>query len=147
MLRIVASYHCIQFQVKLMNQTWENDNKPSFRPNFGPFGTNLGPKIFFKDLTLMLDTAASYHCMQLEKMAKKPCFRPDFGPFGPNSSCQFFSPKIWLCQSLNVMVSYHHVQYQKKLMIQSCKNLVMDRQTDRQTGIGGQEWFHRKLSD
>ena len=87
----------------------------------------------------MLDTAASYHCMQLEKMAKKPCFRPDFGPFGPNSSCQFFSPKTWLCQSLNVMVSYHHVQYQKKLMIQSCKNLVMDRQTDRQTGIGGQE--------
>ena len=71
MLRIVASYHCMQFQVKLMNQTWENDNKPSFRPNCGPFGTNLGPKIFFKDLTLMLDTAASYHCMQLEKMAKK----------------------------------------------------------------------------
>ena len=26
----------------------------------------------------------------------------------------FFSQKIWLHQSLDVMVSYHHVQYQKK---------------------------------
>ena len=30
----------------------------------------------------------------------------------------FFS-KTWLRQSLDVMVSYHHVQYKKKLMIQS----------------------------
>ena len=28
------------------------------------------------------------------------------------------------------MLRYRHVQYQKKLMIQSCKNLVTDRQTD-----------------
>ena len=42
------------------------------------------------------------------------------------------------------MVSYHHVQYQKKLMIQSWKNLVsdgltdgqMDRQTDESDFIG-----------
>ena len=30
----------------------------------------------------------------------------------------FFS-KIWFCQSLDIMVSFHYVQYQKKLMIQS----------------------------
>ena len=30
MLDIVASYHCIQFQGKLMNQTSENRKKPSF---------------------------------------------------------------------------------------------------------------------
>ena len=24
MLDIIASYHCMKFQVKLMNQTWEN---------------------------------------------------------------------------------------------------------------------------
>ena len=28
------------------------------------------------------------------------------------------------------MVSFHHVQYQKKLMLQSRENLVTDRQTD-----------------
>ena len=52
MLDIVASYHCMQFQGKLMNQTWENDKKPSFVPDFGPFGTNMGPKIFFRRLYL-----------------------------------------------------------------------------------------------
>ena len=44
----------------------------------------------------------------------------------------FFSSKIWLRQSLDVMVSYQHVQYQKKLMIQSWENLVTDGQNDRQ---------------
>ena len=50
----------------------------------------------------------------------------------------FFFSKIWLCKSLDVMVSYH-VQYQKKLMMQSQENLVadwwMDRQTDRWTRV------------
>ena len=31
----------------------------------------------------------------------------------------FFLSKIFLCQSLDIMVSYHHMQYQKKLMIES----------------------------
>ena len=35
MLYIVASYHCMQFQGKLMNQTWQNDKKPSFEPDYG----------------------------------------------------------------------------------------------------------------
>ena len=30
------------------------------------------------------------------------------------------------------MVKYYHTQYQKKLMIQSWENLVMDKQIDRQ---------------
>ena len=30
MLKIVASYHPMQFQGKLMNQTWKNSKKPSF---------------------------------------------------------------------------------------------------------------------
>ena len=44
----------------------------------------------------------------------------------------FFS-KIWLRQYLDVMVGYHYLQYQKKLMIQSRENSVMDGQTDRPT--------------
>ena len=31
----------------------------------------------------------------------------------------FFFSKIWLRQSLDIMVRYQHVKYQKKLMIQS----------------------------
>ena len=43
-----------------------------------------------------------------------------------------FGP-IWFRQSLEIIVSYHHVQYQKKLMIQSWENLVTDGQTDKRT--------------
>ena len=64
---------------------------------------------------------------------KKSSFGPKFGRSGPNSGRQIFFSKIWLRQSLDIMVSYHYVQYQKKLMIQSQENLVTGRQTDGQT--------------
>ena len=35
MLEIVASYHCMQFQDKLMNQTRKYGKKPSFGADFG----------------------------------------------------------------------------------------------------------------
>ena len=47
--------------------------------------------------------------------------------------------KIWLSQSLDIMGGYHHVQYQKKLTIQSRENLVTDRQTDRRTRVVSQD--------
>ena len=50
---------------------------------------------------------------------KKPGFWSNFGPFGPNSGRQNIFLRIWLHQSLAIMFSYHHVQYQKNLMIQS----------------------------
>ena len=62
-----------------------------------------------------------------------------YAPLTPNSDRQNLLSKICLRQSLDFMVSYHHVQNQKKLMIQSSENLVMDRQTDegtdRRTGV------------
>ena len=75
----------------------------------------------------MLDIDASYHCMQFQgkhmiqtqENCKKPNFGPDLGSLGPNSGYQLFFSKIRLCQSLDITVSYHHVKYQKKLMIQS----------------------------
>ena len=58
---------------------------------------------------------------QIGENGKTPRFGPEFGPFGPNSDCQFFfSPqKIWLYQLLDVMVSFHQAQHQKKLITQS----------------------------
>ena len=87
---------------------------------------NLCPQFFLWVLPLlMLDIAASYHCMQFQgkliiqtqENDKNPRAGPNLGPFCPNSGRQFFFFKIWLCQSLDIMISYHHVQYQKKLMI------------------------------
>ena len=43
-----------------------------------------------------------------------------------------FCSKIWLRQSLDIMISYHHVQYQKKLMIQYWENVMTDGRTDSQ---------------
>ena len=48
MLYIVANYHCMQFKVKVINQTSENGKKPNFRSDFDPFGSNLGPKNFIR---------------------------------------------------------------------------------------------------
>ena len=67
------------------------------------------------------------------KWQKKPSFWPDFDPFDPKSGRQTFFSKLWLRQSLDIMVRYYHVQYQKKLMIQSGENLAMDGQTEKQT--------------
>ena len=52
MLEFVESYHCMLFQGKLMNQTWENGKKPSCGLNFGP---NLVPQNFFSLVLSLLD--------------------------------------------------------------------------------------------
>ena len=52
-LNIVASYRSMQFQGKLMNQTWENGKNPNFGPNFGTFVPNLGFNFFLWILPLL----------------------------------------------------------------------------------------------
>ena len=68
----------------------------------------------------MLDTVATYHCMQFQgKLFTRTWGNGKKPSFGPNFGRQIFLKKIWLRQSLDVVVSYRHVQYEKKLMIQS----------------------------
>ena len=88
----------------------------------------------------MLDIAASYHYMQFQGKLKNQTWKIEknlvlgliFANLAQIQAANFFL-KIWLCQSLDAMVSYLHVQYQKKLQIQSLENLVTERQTDRPT--------------
>ena len=134
MLDIVASYHYMQFEGKLTNHTWENGKKPSFGTDFGPFGKKLGPNFFSCILPLLHDR----HCCKLHAISKKinePNLRkkPSFGPdFGPNLGHQFFffPKKIWPRQLLDIMVSYHHVQYKKK---KQWSNVEKTWRTDGQT--------------
>ena len=59
----------------------------------------------------MLGIVASYHQMQFHgKLVIQT---------QENGANNFFYIKIWFCQSLDIIVSYNHVQYQKALMIQS----------------------------
>ena len=75
----------------------------------------------------MLDIVASCHCMQFQgklmiqtqENDEKPHFGSDLGLLCPNLGCEIHFSNTWLRQTLDIMVSYHHVQYQKKLMIQS----------------------------
>ena len=77
----------------------------------------------------MLVIVASCHCIQFQGklmiliQTQENDEKSHFGP-GPKFGSQkkknfFFSSKIWLRQSLDTMVRYHHAQYQIKLMIQS----------------------------
>ena len=67
MLDILASYHCMQFQGKLMNQTPENGKKPFLGPNFGSFSPNLDPKYFF------IVIAPSCYLELFDKLQKRIC--------------------------------------------------------------------------
>ena len=72
--------------------------------------------------------------IQTQKNSKKP----HFGLKGPNQGNQIFYSKIWLCQSLEIIVSYHHVKYQKKTngpIFRKFSDGRMDRQMDRQRRV------------
>ena len=89
---IIASYHCLQFQGKLMNQTWENGKKPSFSPNFGPFGQNMGPKFFLLWILPLLDL--KYCCkLSLHVVSRKTNeqnLRKWLWPNWPKFGCKLF---------------------------------------------------------
>ena len=52
--------------------------------------------------------------IQTRENDKKPHFVPDLGLLGRNSCRQNAFSKICFCQSLDIMVTYHHVKYQEK---------------------------------
>ena len=51
MLYIVVSYHCMQFQGKVMNQTWKNGKKLVLSTILAPSAQIWAPKNFFMDFT------------------------------------------------------------------------------------------------
>ena len=71
MLDIVASYHGMQCQRKLMNHAWENGQKPHFRTDLGPLGSNSGSEFIFS-LNIWfrqtLEIMVSYHAQYQKKL-------------------------------------------------------------------------------
>ena len=67
--------------------------------------------------------------IQTQENGEKPHFGPDLSQLSPNS-CH-----VWLLQSLDIMISYQHVKYQKKAtdpFLRKLSDGQMDRQTDGQ---------------
>ena len=95
-------------------------------------------QIFFHGFYLycMIDIVASWMQFQRKFMnqtwenGKKTSFGPDFGPNLGHQIFFFFPKKIWPCQLLDIMVSYHHVQYKKK---KQWSNVEKTWRTDGQT--------------
>ena len=52
-----------------MDQTWKNDKKTNFGPDFSPFGPNLNPQFFFLQVLpqLVVDIVSNYHPMQFKE--------------------------------------------------------------------------------
>ena len=98
----------------------------------------------------MLGIVASYHCkqsqgkhmIQTQENGEKPYFGSDLGPLRPHLGCQNIFSEIWLHQSLDTMVSYHHVKYQKKTndpILKKFSDGRTDRQTNRRTRVVSQD--------
>ena len=92
MLDIVPKCNSVQYQGKLMMQTWENVKNPNFRPNFGR------QKFFLVSFTSTDKIVPSYHNIQFKRKLmnqtsendEKSNFGPNIGPLGPNVVLQFF---------------------------------------------------------
>ena len=125
-LHLQDAMHCYRLPLYAVSRKTNETNfrkwqKNKFWDRFWNLRPKFGPQTFLCGWYLykMLEVVASYHCMQFHRKlmnrtwesGKKPSFRSDFGP---NSGHQYLFKKIWLCQSLDIMVSYHRVQYQNK---------------------------------
>ena len=129
MLQIVASYHCMKFQRKLMNQTWENRKKPYFNP--------FGPKIFRIHSKLSLYTISrKTNEPTMRNWKKKTCF----DPFDPNSGQQIFFFK-----NMASLVARCHGQLSSSTISEKTNDPILRKLSDGRTD--GREWFHRMLSD
>ena len=75
----------------------------------------------------MLDIVTGYHCMQFQgkrmiqtqENNKKPHLGLIYARWIQIRLVHHFFFKVWLRKSLDIMVSYHRVQYQENLTIQS----------------------------
>ena len=141
MLEIVSSYHCMQFQVNLMNQTWENDKKHNFGPHLCSFCPNLGPKSFFRGFYLywILDIVASYHCMHPTiRKWRKTSIWACLGLLNPNLCC--------FLKNLASSVTRYHGQLSSCTISEGTNDPILRKLSDRRMDRR-REWFHRTLSN
>ena len=70
----------------------------------------------------MYATSRKTNESNLKKMAKKTSFRPNFSPFSTNLSPPKIFCEFYIYYMLNIVATYHCMQFQGKLMNQTWKN-------------------------
>ena len=115
----------MEFPEKVMNQTWKNDKKTNFGPNFGSFWPNFGLKNFFSKVLFPLDVRnfcnpSLYVILRKTNLTnqtwengkKNPSFGTVFDPFDPNLGSKYFCRGFRLDSMLHIVASYHCMEYQ-----------------------------------
>ena len=70
---------------------------------------------------------------ETQKNSEKPNFGPDLGPLDPNSAQDTFFSKIWLRQSLDIMVAMYNIKKTNDPILRKRSDGRTDEQTDGQT--------------
>ena len=129
MLQIVASYHCMKFQRKLMNQTWENRKKPYFNP--------FGPKIFRIHSKLSLYTISRKTNETTMRNWKKKLVLTHL--------IQIRANNFFFFKNMALLVARCHGQLSSSTISEKTNDPILRKLSDGRTD--GREWFHRMLSD
>ena len=130
-LEIVPRFHCMQFQGKL-RKTWENDRKPNFGTNFGPFDPHLHFKKIFSWILPLLYVR---HCCKISlsgiwrktykpnlRKWRKNLYQDRFWPLWRKFGSQKLFHGFYLYYMLGFVASYYCMQFQAKLICQTWEN-------------------------
>ena len=128
-LYIVPSYHPMQVQGKLSNQTSENGKKSNFGANFDPLDPSwpLSPKFYVDFTSVNSQTLPQANILcniqkkeinQSSENGEKHNFGPNFDSFGPNLGPLIFFVDLTSASGY-FNPSYHPVQYKRKLKNQT----------------------------
>ena len=136
MLDFVASYHCMQLQGRLMNQTRENEEKktPQFWDQFWPLQHKwISPILHVRHCCklLLYVTSRKTNEPNLEN-SKKTQFWARFLPIWPN-----FGSTNFFFKNLALSVKYHGQLSSCKILkktIDPILRKLSDGRTDRETG-------------
>ena len=154
MLYTVANYHCTRLQGKLITRIWENGRKPSFRPDFAPFGPKCDLlKKNFRGFYLywILYVVASLSAISRKtnepnlRKWQKLRFEPDFSkPSPPPPTPFFFFPK-----NLAPLVTRYYGQLSSCTILKKTNDPILRKLSDGQTDgrTGQREWFQSMLSN
>ena len=131
-LPLLLVRHCSKLSSYAIERIINESNLRKWQKiTLGPILTRL-PKIWAPQFFFISSTSSSSQCSRLSSQSiqrntnspnmrklEKPNFQSDFSPFGPNLGSKNFLTQIYLYVQLEIVPSYHHMQFKGKLINQT----------------------------